>query len=85
MMRGLYGLVFGLLLAVLLCVACAQAGEINVDKLVSKEAIKPKGQWYQAMVPDTLDLADRARFAINGLTVTSTRISFIPWYSCLLG
>ena len=27
-----------------------------------------KGQYYQATVPDTLDLAERAGFAINGLT-----------------
>lgn len=30
-------------------------------------SMKPRGIWYQVRVPDTLDLADRAGLAINGL------------------
>jgi len=31
-----------------------------------------KGEKYEATVPDTLDLAERARIAINALTETTT-------------
>lgn len=31
-------------------------------------ALKPAGQFYEATIPDTLDLAERARFSINNLT-----------------
>lgn len=36
----------------------------------SLQNLQPKGQRYEAEVPDTLDLADRAALAINGLTQT---------------
>jgi hypothetical protein len=45
---------------ILAAAACAQ----------SLQNIQPKGQRYEAVVPDTLDLADRAAKAINGLTGT---------------
>ncbi|NUM56759.1 MAG: hypothetical protein HUU46_24285 [Candidatus Hydrogenedentes bacterium] len=38
------------------------AGAINPD------AFKPNGERYEAAVPDTLDLAERARIAVHGLT-----------------
>jgi len=37
---------------------------------------------YEAMVPDTLDLADRAGFAINGLTRTSDPAHNYETYQC---
>ena len=38
------------------------------DQVIDKEKMKPKGLYYEARVPDTLDLAERARAAINALT-----------------
>jgi len=32
------------------------------------DALKPQGERYEASVPDTLDLAERARLAVHGLT-----------------
>jgi hypothetical protein len=40
---------------------------MDPDQLVNLEAMKPRGTWYVATVPDTLDLASRAELAINGL------------------
>jgi len=54
---------FGLLLFLV----PAPAGAADFNELVSEEVIRPKGQWYEATVPDTLDLAARAKLAINGL------------------
>ena len=39
----------------------------NLDEVLSLEAIKPRGQWSEATVPDTLDLAERAKLSINAL------------------
>jgi len=44
------------------------ANPVNMDALVNPEKIKPAGKWHEATVPDTLDLADHARLAINCLT-----------------
>ena len=66
MMAGIAG---GLALAALAVVAsAAPTGEyIHPDAPTVK--IKPyEGDRYEAMVPDTLDLAERARLAVNGLT-----------------
>lgn len=38
------------------------AKPINIEKL------RPHGQYYQATVPDTLDLAERARLSVHALT-----------------
>jgi len=40
--------------------------EGDFSKILDIEKIKPKGVWYDTVVPDTLDLAERARLAING-------------------
>ena len=40
---------------------------LDLEKVLVLEKIRPKGQWYKATVPDTLDLADRARCSINAL------------------
>ena len=34
------------------------------------ELLRPKGEYYSATVPDTLDLAERARLAVHGLTAS---------------
>jgi len=41
---------------------------IEVNGLVGKNSIRPRGEFYEAEVPDTLDLAERARLAINNQT-----------------
>ncbi len=38
------------------------------DTIVDKDGIKPRGEWYEATVPDTLDLAERAEYSINALS-----------------
>src|SRR5208283_3741359 len=39
-----------------------------VDCGIHRDKFIPPGQYYQATVPDTLDLAERARLAVRGLT-----------------
>ena len=40
----------------------------NIDQVLNLEAIRPQGTSYEAKLPDTLDLAECARLAINALT-----------------
>ena len=35
---------------------------------IDSKDLAPKGQYYEAVVPGTLDLAERARLAVQGLT-----------------
>jgi hypothetical protein len=48
----------------------AQSGKkvLRAEELVDQSRIKPRGHFFQATVPDTLDLAERARLCINVLT-----------------
>lgn len=39
----------------------------ELDAITSPDAITPDGRWVEAEVPDTLDLADRAKLGINAL------------------
>jgi len=41
---------------------------LRVDAVLNLDKMRPKGRWYDANVPDTLDLADRAKLSINVLT-----------------
>ncbi len=46
-----------------------RAGEPSeLDRTFSIHNIAPRGQYYEARVPDTLDLAERAKLAIHALT-----------------
>src|SRR2546428_1099247 len=36
--------------------------------IVREAALRPTGQRYRAVVPDTLDLAERAKLSVHGLT-----------------
>jgi hypothetical protein len=40
----------------------------NLDDMLTSGNLKPKGKSYDATVPDTLDLAERARLSVHGLT-----------------
>jgi len=40
---------------------------LKVDDVLKKEPMKPTGEWYEATVPDTLDLVDRAQSALHCL------------------
>src|ERR1043166_4527357 len=42
--------------------------EANLEKVLTSERFTPKGEYYDATVPDTLDLAERARLSVHGLT-----------------
>src|SRR5439155_12010171 len=48
--------------------AVAAKEKIRPEELLEKEKLKPRGQFYEASVPDTHDLADRARLAVSFLT-----------------
>jgi len=52
------------------CSAVEKKGEEkqDINKLLDVNKIKPKGQFYEDQVPDTLDLAKRAELAVNMLT-----------------
>lgn len=40
----------------------------DLDKIFAQENVKPIGQYYEATVPDTLDLSERANLAVNALS-----------------
>src|ERR1700757_151836 len=42
--------------------------EADLDQVLTPERLKPKGEYYDVTVPDTLDLAERARLSVHGLT-----------------
>jgi hypothetical protein len=39
-----------------------------VEDVLDQEKMSPRGRFYEARVPDTLDLSERARFSVNNLT-----------------
>ena len=56
------------------------AGELKLD-YPAIPSIEYKGERYKATVPDTLDLAERARLAINGLTSTlDPEQDYFQWF-----
>ena len=53
------------------CAVAGPAGPATADrpaKPINIQTLKPHGQYYQATVPDTLDLAERARLSVHALT-----------------
>jgi len=57
---------FALLLALFLLAVTGTAEDTSPDWL-TQERLMPQGERYEAEVPDTLDLAERARIALGGL------------------
>src|SRR5437762_10257041 len=53
--------------ALLLMFAVLGTGPAPVT-IVNEAALRPNGKRYRAMVPDTLDLAERAKLSVHGLT-----------------
>ncbi len=53
-----------------LVLALGYVGIPNFSSFASSEMVSPSGTWYEAEVPDTLDLAQRAAIALNGLVGT---------------
>ena len=49
----------------LLFVTAIQGQDLDPESLIDKEKMKPRGQWYESNVPDTLDLARRADLSLN--------------------
>src|SRR5215831_6274498 len=43
-------------------------GTLRPEDVLSKEKMRVRGEFYEATIPDTLDLADRARLSVNNLT-----------------
>ena len=56
-----------LILCMLTLAVSAGAARFDPEKLATTETIRPKGKTYEATVPDTLDLAERARALINAM------------------
>ena len=54
-------------LVLLVCIASI-ATAIETDFELKMEMLAPEGEYYEATVPDTLDLAERARYSVHGLT-----------------
>jgi hypothetical protein len=44
------------------------ASQTELGQMLNLETMRPKGQRYEATVPDTLDLAERATLTVNSLT-----------------
>jgi len=43
-------------------------GRLRSEDVLDKEKMKPTGRFYEATIPDTLDLAERARLSVRNLT-----------------
>ena len=43
-------------------------GPLKSEDVLDKEKLKPAGTFYEATIPDTLDLAERARLSVRNLT-----------------
>ena len=54
-------------------------GETNMAMLITAPMLQPRGQRYEAVVPDTLDLAERAKLSVHGLT---SFLNPLDNYSC---
>jgi hypothetical protein len=52
----------------LVLVSIALSAQSRSQPLVAPAKLAPAGERYQAVVPDTLDLAERARLSVHGLT-----------------
>src|SRR5439155_1237403 len=58
--------------------------KLRPEDVLNREAMKPKGQWHDATVPDTLDLAESAKLAINVQTNSmDAELVRARWKSCL--
>ncbi len=57
-----------LLLLILSFLAPSYATPPNLEEVLSPDNLMPQGEYYEDVVPDTLDLAERAKASIHGLT-----------------
>jgi hypothetical protein len=55
-------------LPVLLWLCLATGAAADPTNLVNQASLRPAGQRYRAVVPDTLDLAERGRLSVHGLS-----------------
>ena len=69
------------LIIVTMVLAAIQSGTFAMAGLKESKLSKPSGQRYEAMVPDTLDLAYRAELAMHGIagTVDSDN-DYLMWF-----
>ena len=59
------------ILIVLVCfISTIFAGDMKLksEDVLDIKSLKPQGKWYEATMPDTLDLAQRAKYSVNVLT-----------------
>jgi hypothetical protein len=65
--------------------AALRASPASGQLLVTEDMLMPHGQRYAALVPDTLDLAERARLAVHGLTSSlNERGDYSPYQHVML-
>lgn len=57
-----------MLIAALLLIFTVSEVEMNSARIVDEAALRPTGKRYRILVPDTLDLAERAKLSVHGLT-----------------
>ena len=58
----------------------ASGDEFNPNDVFNQETMKSRGHFYEATVPDTLDLAERARLSVHGLTsFLNPRANYAPY------
>src|SRR5438105_3630234 len=55
-------------LALLAAAAFGAEPAPKVGDALKREALRPRGSWQEATVPDTLDLAERAKLSVRVLT-----------------
>lgn len=61
-------------------IATAEEPALSVSDVLTQESLQPKGIWYEATVPDTLDLAERASLSVNVLTNSmDPEVSYGNW------
>src|ERR1700724_3449295 len=47
---------------------------------ITADMLQPRGNYYEATVPDTLDLAERAKLSVHGLTsFLDAEHNYAPW------
>jgi hypothetical protein len=56
------------------------AARTQAAEVFTKDMLQPRGQYYEATVPDTLDLAERAKLSVHGLTsFLDATTNYAPW------
>lgn len=64
--------------ALLVCIS-AHVWALETDVEFTDELLMPDGEYYEATVPDTLDIAERAKLSVHGLTeFLNPKLNYAP-------